>query len=279
MSTSIREALAMAGGLEGVSDSPRLDGELLLGHALERDRTFVYAWPEHELTRAQYQRYHQLLQRRLRGEPLAYILGRRAFWSLELTVSEAVLIPRPETELLVEQALVYAGQAPRRVLELGTGSGAVALALACERPAWYLVATDRSSGALAVARANARRLGADNLAFVQTDWYRGLSPGKAWHLIVSNPPYVDGHDPHLGQGDLRFEPRGALVAGEQGLADIRAICRGASQLLLAGGALLLEHGWQQGPEVRRLMHDSGLGRVRSFRDLAGHERVSVGVKD
>lgn len=279
MSTSIRKALAMADGLDGVSDSPRLDAELLVGHALGRDRRFVYAWPEHDLTPAQHQRYRELLQRRLRGEPLAYILERRAFWTLELAVNGAVLIPRPETELLVEQALAYAGQAPRRVLELGTGSGAVALALASERPSWDVVATDCSGEALAVARANAWRLGTVNLAFVQTDWYRGLSPEKAWHLIVGNPPYVDGRDPHLGQGDLRFEPRGALVAGEQGLADIRTICRGASQLLLAGGALLLEHGWQQGPEVRRLMHDSGLGRVRSFRDLAGHERVSVGVKD
>ena len=252
-----------------------LEARLLAGHAISRNAAQLVAASEEVLNDEDQGRICALVERRRGGEPVAYIIGRREFFGLELKVTPAVLIPRPETELLVEQALARlpAGQ-PLRVLDLGTGSGAVAIAIAHERPDARVTATDRWEAALCVARENAARLGA-RVRFVPSDWYAGLA-GEAFDLIVSNPPYVAEGDPHLHQGDLRFEPREALVGGSDGLECLRRIVAGAPSYLRQGGWLLLEHGFDQGAECRFLLEETGFVEVFTARDLAGLERVSGG---
>ena len=271
--TRIADLLARANELAAVSPSARLDVELLLCRAADCGRTLLYARPETELTGVQATAFEHLFARRKGGEPMAYILGEREFWSLTLQVTPATLIPRPETELLVELALALVTVPGARVLDLGTGSGAIALALARERPDWRITGIDRSAAALQVAEANRQALALDNARFHQGDWLAGER--ERYHLIVANPPYVDPADPHLDQGDVRFEPCAALVAAEQGLADLRAIAATAPDYLLPGGWLLLEHGADQGAAVRALCAVA-LTEVRSWRDLAGHERASGG---
>ncbi len=252
------------------------EAEILLAHALGKTRTWLHTWPERVLTSEQRAAFEALLERRLAGEPVAYLIGMRAFWSLDLAVTADTLIPRPETELLVELALArIPEQADWRLADLGTGSGAIALALARERPSCRITATDRSSGALAVARANATRLGIANLEFREGAWYAPLA-GERFQMIVSNPPYIAADDRHLSEGDLRFEPRSALAAGPEGLDDLRLIAAGARTHLHDGGWLLLEHGYDQGAAVRALLDDNGLVDVRSERDALGHERVTLG---
>ena len=270
---TLGDLLARAAELAAVSASSRLDLELLLCAATGCSRTLLYARPETELTDAQAQEFETLFARRLSGEPMAYILGEREFWSLSLRVSPATLIPRPETELLVELALELVTESRAEVLDLGTGSGAIALALARERPQWRVTGIDRSAAALAVAEANRAALALENAHFRTGDWLAGDT--ECYHLIVANPPYVDPADPHLERGDVRFEPRAALVAAERGLADLRAIAAAAPDHLLPGGWLLLEHGADQGEAVRALCA-ARLEQVQSWRDLAGHERVSGG---
>jgi release factor glutamine methyltransferase len=270
---TLGDLLARAAELAVVSTTPRLDLELLLCAATGCSRTLFYSRPETELTAAQEQSFAHLFARRASGEPMAYILGEREFWSLTLRVTPATLIPRPETELLVELALERVTAPRARVLDLGTGSGAIALALARERPQWQITGVDRSAAALAVAEANRAALALDNVRFRAGDWLAGER--ERYHLIVANPPYVDPADPHLGQGDVRFEPRTALVAADRGLADLRAIAAAAPDHLLPGGWLLLEHGADQGAAVRALCA-AALAEVQSWRDLAGHERVSGG---
>lgn len=252
-----------------------VDGELLLAEALGRSRSWLYAHPEAAVPAPARARFEALLARRQAGEPVAYLLGRQGFWSLELEVSPATLIPRPETELLVELALARlpAGQ-PLRVADLGTGSGAIALALARERPQARIVATDASLEALAVARRNAERLGL-RVEFRDGDWLVPLAQER-FDLIASNPPYIEQDDPHLAQGDLRFEPPAALASGADGLDAIRVIVRDAGLHLHAGGWLLLEHGWNQGPAVRVLLEAAGFSEVATERDLEGRDRVSLG---
>ena len=226
--------------------------------------------PEHE------EQLHALLTRRARGEPVAYLTGRREFWSLDLCVTPDVLIPRPETELLVEQALARIPvDSEWTVADLGTGSGAIALVIATERPHCRLIAIDSSSAALAVARANATRLGIANVDFRHGEWLKPLA-GTPLDLIVSNPPYVCASDPHLTQGDVRFEPESALVAGMDGLDAIRCIAADAKSCLRPGGWLLLEHGYDQAKAVRTLLEYHGYDRVASFRDIGGHERITHG---
>lgn len=203
------------------SDSARLDAELLLCHVLARPRSYLFTWPERTLTDAQLEAFETLLARRERGEPVAHLTGRREFWKLELEVSADTLIPRPDTETLVEAALELLPEEPRRVADLGTGTGAIALALASERPAWQLVATEKVAAAAALARRNRDRLGLANVEILQGSWCEPLA--GHFDMIVSNPPYIDPQDPHLTQGDVRFEPRSALVAEDAGLADIRLI--------------------------------------------------------
>lgn len=256
--------------------APRLEAELLLTQATGWSRTRLLAWPEVHLESAAAARFDTLLARRLAGEPIAYIRGRQAFWTLDLKVTPDTLIPRPETELLVEIALELPDpHRPRRVADLGTGSGAIAAAVAGERPAWQVVATDRSAGALAVARANFRDLGLANVRPLRADW---LSPIAACSLdlILANPPYVAAADPHLDQGDLPHEPRAALTPGPDGLAAIRRIAAEALRCLRPGGLLALEHGFDQGAAVRGLFSDHGVRDPQTRHDLAGLDRVTLG---
>lgn len=271
----------VADWLDAHADLDRVDRDALLGAATGLTRAQLLARPERTVPREALGRLADWADRRRRGEPVAYLLGRREFWGLELTVTPDVLIPRPDTELLVEVALALVdgesrpggrahGERPR-LLELGTGSGAVAIALARERPALDVTATDLSERALAVARGNAARHRAE-VTFLHGDWFDAVT--GAFELIVSNPPYVRADDVHLR--DLASEPRHALVAGADGLDAIRRIAAGAGGHLAAGGWLALEHGWDQGPAVRRLLEEHGFGDVATHRDLAGHDRVTVG---
>lgn len=279
MSDTVRALLAEATVLlrDRAGADARAEAEILLAHALGRDRTALWAHPDAAVPVATAARCRALVRRRATGEPVAYLTGRRGFWTLELEVTPAVLIPRPETELLVELtlALLPADQ-PARVADLGTGSGAIALALASERPRWTVIATDTSSAALAVARGNAVRLGLAGVSFRPGSWAEALTPDETFAAIVSNPPYVAAGDPHLTEGDLPFEPRAALAAGPDGLAAIRALIPAALPHLAPGGWLLLEHGAEQGAAVRGLLREAGLEAVQTAPDLAGLDRVSVG---
>ncbi|PWU26181.1 peptide chain release factor N(5)-glutamine methyltransferase [Pseudomonas sp. RW407] len=257
------------------SPSARLDAELLLAAALGKPRSFLRTWPERVVDREVRERFEGWLARRRAGEPVAYILGRQGFWSLDLEVAPHTLIPRPDTELLVEAALQLVPASPARVLDLGTGTGAIALALACERLSWQVTGVDRIPEAVALAERNRERLRLANVGFRQSHWFSALE-GERFALIVGNPPYIPGNDPHLQQGDVRFEPKSALVAGTDGLDDIRLIVGQAPRFLEPGGWLLLEHGYDQGPAVRDLLLGNGFREVESRRDLGGHERISLG---
>ncbi len=260
--------------LKATHDTARLDAEVLLGHVLGKPRSFLYAWPEHALTDSQATAFEALVSRRARGEPVAHLTGHREFWSFSLEVNQHVLIPRPETEHLVQLALAcIPREASWRIADLGTGSSAIALAIAQERPRCMVVATERSAPAMALAKRNARRLGTGNVGFVQTDWCSALASGSC-HMAVSNPPYVAAGDPHLVTGDVRFEPREALVGGKQGLDAIRAIAGDARRCLRPGGWLLLEHGYTQGKTLRSLLSELGYAAVDTIRDLGGRERAT-----
>jgi len=274
---NVRDLLAAAtkklGGVEA-----RIDAELLLAHVLNVSRAWLYAWPEHAPDARQREAFEQQVVARQRGEPVAYLTGHREFWSLDLEVTPAVLIPRPETELLVECALERIPRdRPMRVADLGTGSGAIALAIARERPLARVLATDASDAALDVARRNAARLGIDNATFAQGDWCAALTDGR-FDLIASNPPYIASADAHLETGDLRREPRMALVSGLDGLDAIRRIVADAPAHLAAEGWLLLEHGWDQAARIRALFESHAYADVSSIRDAAGHERVTLARK-
>lgn len=255
-----------------VSATPALDAELLLGHVLGRSRASLRAHGEQPLTAPQAARLESLLARRLAGEPVAYLVGRRGFWTLDLEVDPAVLVPRPETELLVETALARLRSLPApAILDLGTGSGAIALALAAELPAAEIVAVDASPAALAVARHNAKALRLDRVAFLLGRWFEPVG-SRRFDAIVANPPYLAADDPHLAALDR--EPPDALVAGLTGLEALEAIVAGASSHLQPGGLLLLEHGCEQGAAVRALCLGAGFDSVETLRDLAGLERVT-----
>jgi release factor glutamine methyltransferase len=255
--------------------TPRLEAELLLSEATGWSRTRLFAWPDHPVPTDAYARYDALLARRRAGEPIAYIRGRQEFWSLELRVTPATLIPRPETELLVETALAHLpADSPLRVADLGTGSGAIAAALATERPAWHLFATDRSPAALEVARENLVRLGLKKVTLLRAYWSEAFAPGSL-DALVSNPPYVAAGDPHLARGDLRYELREALTPGGDGLDAYRAIAADARRCLRPGGWLFLEHGYDQGSDLRRILADAGLKAPSTRTDLAGHDRLTL----
>jgi release factor glutamine methyltransferase len=269
----IDDALRQARHRLASSPCAALDAQVLLCHVLEQSRTWLFTWPERELTRAQQAEFEALLARREQGEPVAHLIGEREFFGRRFSVTADTLIPRPDTETLVEQVLALALPANARVVDLGTGTGAIGITLALEQPAWQVTLVDNSAAALQVAAANARQLGA-TVRCLQGSW---LTPCDGFFdLVVSNPPYIEDGDVHLAQGDVRFEPRSALVAGDQGLADLITIAQQAAGKLVAGGWLLLEHGFEQGDAVRALLADIGFEDVRTEQDLGGNDRVTLG---
>lgn len=276
--TTLEQALAEA--RQRISQLPhaaaKLEAELLLAFVLEQDRSYLYCWPERNLSETQLHAFGELVARRCAGEPIAYITGSREFWGLQLKVSPATLIPRPETEHLVEIALHFI---PRHqslhIADLGTGSGALALALASERPRCQITATDNSAAALDIAEYNRQHLQLDNVRFLPGRWFNPLT-GMQFDMVVSNPPYVASDDPHLQQGDLRFEPQQALCSGVDGLQDIRDIIRAAPDYLRPGARLILEHGYRQGNAVTALLRQRGFRQVSCHQDYAERERTSLG---
>lgn len=278
MTHSIKEALAWARKtLDGAVPEAANDTEYLLAFVCQRNRAFFYTHPEHTLSPQNWQTFQSLVQRRAQGEPIAYLLGEKEFWSLTLFVAPGVLIPRPETELLVEETL---HRLPKdkacRLLDIGTGSGAIALALAHSRPNWHITAVDISDSALAIAKKNQARYQLGNVILLQSDIYSNLALDARFDAIVSNPPYIEACDPHLAQGDLRFEPPGALASGQDGLVALRQIIANAARHLHKHGLLLLEHGYQQGETVRAMLKEHGFHNIETQRDLQGHERLSLG---
>lgn len=272
-----RSRLVQALGLD-----PRvagLEAQVLLGHVLKQPRAYLLAHPEAALTDANQTQFEALLTRRERGEPIAYLTGQREFYGLEFLVTPDVLIPRPETELLIELALEHIPHdTPMRILDLGTGSGAIALTLAKLRPQAQITAVDVSPQALAIARQNAARLGTSNIRFIESSWFSSLDKSSRFELIVTNPPYVAENDPHLAQGDVRFEPTMALTAGAEGLDAIRHIAQASLHFLTVSGRLLFEHGYDQETLSRDLLHSLGYADIACYADLGGQPRVSGGKK-
>jgi len=277
MTNTIQQALlATKERLKPTSPTPVADSEILLCHVLNCDRSYLYTWPEKILTNTQQQHLDSLIERRMLGEPVAYLTGQRAFWEFNLAVSAATLIPRPETELLVEQALLQIPlNASYDILDLGTGTGAVALAIAHERPSCHITAIEQSTEALAVAARNVKACNCGNIQLLRSQWFSAL-PDKTYHIIVSNPPYIALHDPHLNTGDVRHEPRSALVSGEDGLDDIHHIIEHSIHHLHTRGHLLLEHGYDQSVAVKALLVRHGFKKISQYKDLSGHLRVSHG---
>lgn len=261
--------------LNTVSDSARLDIELLLCSVLKKDRTFLHAWPEHILSQEQLNAFQQQLEQRLQGKPIAHILGERGFWSLNLKVTTDTLIPRPDTEYLVELALECIPEKSQwKILDLGTGTGAIALSLAKEHPACFITATDQSLAAIDVAKQNAESNNISNIEFIQSDWFSNLE-NQQFDIIVSNPPYIKENDPHLKQGDVRFEPLSALTSGTDGLNDIRIIIKESKKHLTENGVLLIEHGYDQANEVCELLKQADFTNVNNFKDYNENPRVSI----
>lgn len=267
--------LTHAIGRLAAGDSTKRDAEILLGHVTGRARTYIMAFGETEISEEALLQLEALLSRREQGEPVAYLIGEREFWSLPLSVSSATLIPRPDTECLVEQALMRLGAAPARVLDLGTGTGAIALAIASERPDCQVTGVDLQPDAVSLAQYNGQKLSLSNATFLQGSWFTPLA-GQTFAIIASNPPYIDAADPHLSQGDVRFEPASALIADNNGLADIEYIVARAPTHLDPQGWLLLEHGWQQGEAVRNILQAAGFTQVETIKDYGDNDRVTLG---
>lgn len=260
------------------SDSAKLDVEILISLVLNKPRSYLLTWPEKELSDEQSLEFKHLLFRRAQGEPIAYITGEKEFWSLPFAVSKATLIPRPDTETLVELVLeLYSDNKAITCLDLGTGTGAIALALASENATWKIEAIDYSVEAVELAQHNAKNLNLAQVAIYQSDWFSAVSENKKFDIIVSNPPYIDGDDVNLNQGDVRFEPKSALVAMEKGLGDIKYIATKARGFLNTDGKLFFEHGFEQGHAVRAILTDLGYKNAQTKKDLNGHERISWAV--
>lgn len=268
----IEQALAKATELP--SESARADVEYILCEVLGKDRTYLRTWPDRELSPDQRSHFLELFNQRLEGRPVAHITGSRGFWNFDLEVNPSTLIPRSDTEVLVETALELVDSLDARVVDLGTGTGAIALALALEHPNWRVEACDRILEAVLLARKNAVRLGAANMTVFEGSWFDPLS-GR-YQLIVSNPPYIDPVDPHLNQGDLVYEPSSALVADERGLADLHYIIDNAPNYLAEGGWLLMEHGYDQAEAVAKRLAERGFSNLVMREDFGGNPRVSGG---
>lgn len=274
---TVADCIKRAGELASISDTARLDVEVLLVHVLVVERSWLYTWPEHPLSPSQQSLFDDLIHRRKQGEPIAHLTGEREFWSLPLKVNSSTLIPRPDTETLVEKALSLSLPESARVLDLGTGTGAIALALASEKPAWQITAVDAVPAAVTLAIENAHHLNFQNIIVQQSDWFSELG-NQQFDLIVSNPPYIDPDDQHLQQGDVRFEPQTALVSGDHGLADLQIIITAAIPHLLDSGWLLVEHGFEQAGSVRSLLKKGGFENVDTGLDLSEKDRISFGQK-
>jgi len=279
MRNTIRQTLSAASEqLQQCSDSARADAEILLSFILACDRSFFHTWPELELEDAQAQEFKELLQRRINGEPIAHITGHRSFWDFDLKVSADTLIPRPETELLIEHALKkIPTDSTNNILDLGTGTGAIALAIAYERPLSKVMAIEQSPAALNIAEQNKELLKLSNLTLLSGDWFTPLNE-QMFNIIISNPPYISDNDPHLLQGDVRFEPRTALAAGADGLDDLRFITSHAQKHLITEGWLMLEHGYNQADQVHDLLAQNNYKNIQQFNDLGNQPRVSIGQK-
>ncbi len=261
--------------LQPTSDSAKLDTEILLSFVLEKERSYLLTWPERMLNEAQLLRFVELLARRIQGEPIAYITKLKEFWSLPLQVSEATLIPRPDTETLIEVVLEqYESNTNLSCLDLGTGTGAIALALASENPTWMIDAIDYNAQAVKLAQTNAQALNLSSINIYQSDWFSHIDNDKKFDVIVSNPPYIDCEDKNLTQGDVRFEPKSALVSSDNGLADIKHIADMSRQYLTMNGALLFEHGFEQGRAVRDILTSLGFSNATTQQDLNGHDRIT-----
>ncbi|SBT81940.1 Release factor glutamine methyltransferase [secondary endosymbiont of Trabutina mannipara] len=263
-----------------ISESPsaKRDAEILLSQVTGANRTKILAFGETLLTDAQNKKLNLLLERRERGEPIAYLTGEREFWSLKLRVTTDTLIPRADTECLVQCTLdIMSPICGAKVLDLGTGSGAIALAIAFERPAWYITGVDRIPSAVSIAQENAKILGINNVHFQESYWFQSVNIHN-YNIVVSNPPYIYKNDPYLTQGDVRFEPKSSLVSGKNGFQDLEIICRESIKHLIPGGWLILEHGWRQGAYVRTLLANFGFSRIVTIRDYGDNDRVSKGQK-
>ncbi|KPH60182.1 SAM-dependent methyltransferase [Pseudoalteromonas porphyrae] len=260
--------------LQSSTDSAKLDAQVLLLDVLQKPHSYLFSWPEKQLSAAQQLQFDEYCQRRLNGEPVAHITGLREFWSLPLQVNASTLIPRPDTETLVEHALGLQLPTVANVLDLGTGTGAIALALASEMPHWQITGVDRVSEAVALANTNKQRLGFTNVGFVQSDWFSEVAM-QQFDLIVSNPPYIEQDDIHLNQGDVRFEPLSALVADDDGMADIKYIITQARDYLTTNGYLLIEHGYQQSTKVHSFFAQMAYTNILTVKDLANNDRVTL----
>lgn len=278
MASSLRDVLVNGSELlSSVSDSPRLDAELLLCLALDVSRSYLHAHPEETPTPEQLRDFEQYLARRQSGEPIAHLRGKTEFWSLELRVTADTLIPRPETEHLVEEALKkIPADADWRIADLGTGSGAIALAIGSERPHCHILAIDLSVAALDVAEHNRQRLNIKNVEFRHSNWLSATADDEVFNIIISNPPYIAEADPHLQQGDVRFDPRFALTSGVDGLDAIRLIIDKAPPHLVRDGWLMIEHGYEQGPAVAELFKQARFVDVETLADLARQPRLTIG---
>lgn len=266
--------------LSETTDTARLDSECLLAECVAQNRTWLFTWPDKSLMAEQWQRFQALVGQRKAGQPIAYLLGYREFWGLTLKVSPDTLIPRPDTEDLVAKVLELLPQDQARVADLGTGTGAIALALASEKPYWQITACDFNPGAVALAEANRKALGFDRVRVLQSDWCQALQTdceqNGGFDLIASNPPYIEEDDPHLSRGDVRFEPLSALTSGTDGMDDIRLISGQAKPCLQVGGWLVFEHGYRQGAAVREILQAAGYQKVTTCQDLAGQDRITLG---
>jgi len=259
-----------------ISESPRLDAEVLLAHSLGQSRSHLRAWPEKPVPPAADEQFQTLLTQRCQGTPVAYLTGEREFWSRSFKVNHSVLIPRPDTELIVELALERLAKRQNcKVIDLGTGSGVIAITLAAERPTDCVIASDISQAALAIAAENAEHLKISNLQFRQSNWFAQIDEHD-FDMVISNPPYIAADDPHLAQGDVRFEPRQALISPENGLHDIRQLADQARQYLKADGYLLIEHGYQQSLPVQNILKHFNFRNVITHCDLSGNPRVTLG---